>query len=263
MKNFILLFVLLIVFSGFSQSLPINFEGDISTSDFVNFDGGTAIVTSNPFQSGINISSSVGRIVRDGGAIYAGSKIILTNNLDFSVLTKITMKVYTTAPVGTIVKFKLEGSGPSAEYDATTTVSGAWETLEWIYLGTSNNLNELVFMFDFGNIGDGTANSTFYFDDIAQVAGPTPPVPTNLPLDFETGVVSTDFLNYNGATASVISNPQMDANNPSNTVCQIVRDGGEFWAGSKIFLENTIDLSTTWQYLLRFIQRHQQAQELN
>jgi hypothetical protein len=247
MKNFNLLFVLLIVYSGFSQSLPINFEGDISTSDFVDFDGGTAIVTSNPFQSGINVSSSVGRIVRDGGAVYAGSKIILTNNLDFSVLTKITMKVYTTAPVGTTVKFKLEGSGPSAEYDATTTVSGTWETLEWIFLGVSNNLNEMAFMFDYGNIGDGSANSTFYFDDIAQVAGPTPPIPANLPLDFEAGVVSTDFLNYNGAIASVISNPQMDANNPSNTVCQIVRDGGDFWAGSKIFLENTIDLSTMWQ----------------
>ena len=247
MKNFYLLFALLIAYSGFSQSLPINFEGDISTSDFVDFDGGTATVTSNPLQSGINTSSSVGRIVRDGGAIYAGSKIQLTDNLDFSVLTKITMKVYTTAPIGTIVKFKLEGSGPSAEFDAMTTVSGAWETLEWIFLGTSNTLNELVFMFDFGNIGDGTANSTFYFDDIAQVAGPTPPVPANLPLDFETGVVSTDFLNFNGATASVISNPQINANNPSTTVCQIVRDGGDFWAGSQIFLENTIDFSTMWQ----------------
>lgn len=247
MKNFCLLFALLLVSSIFSQSLPINFEGDISTSDFVDFDGGTGTVVANPIPSGINTSGSVGRIVRDGGAIFAGSKIVLTDNLDFSSLTKISMKVYTTAPIGTIVKFKLEGSGPAVDVDAATTLSGAWETLEWIFVGTPNNLNEVVFMFDFGNVGDGSSNSTFYFDDVEQVSGPAAPIPATLPLDFETGILNTDFLNYSGATASIISNPQIDANNSSATVCQIVRDGGEFWAGSKIFLQNTMDLSTLWE----------------
>ncbi len=251
MKNFYILLIILLAHTGFSQSLPINFEGDITTSDFSDFDGGTAIVTSNPMPSGINTSSSVGRIVRDGGAVWAGSKILLTDNLDFSVLTKITMKVFTTAPVGTTVKFKLEGSGPSVDVDAMTTVSGTWETLEWIFVGTPNNLNEIVFMFDFGNTGDGTASSTFYFDDVEQVAGPTAPVPASLPIDFETGVVDTDFLNYSGATASIIPNPQIDSNNTSATVCQIVRDGGEYWAGSKIFLDNTIDLSTEWHISMK------------
>jgi hypothetical protein len=251
MKNFYTLLFILTALTAFSQSLPINFEGDITTEDFVDFDGGIATVTSNPLPSGINTSNTVAQIVRNGGAIFGGSKIILANNLDFSVLTKITMKVYTTAPIGTRVKFKLEGSAPSAEVDAFTTVSGAWETLEWIFLGTANNLNELVFMFDFGNLGDGTPNSTFYFDDIEQVAGPTPPTPTSLPIDFETSVVDTDFLNFNGATASVIPNPQINSENPSSTVAQIIRDGGEFWAGSKIFLDNPIDLSTEWQISMK------------
>lgn len=253
MKNFYsLLFVItLTIHTGFSQSLPIDFEADVTTADFVDFDGGTGIVTTNPSMSGINNSPSVARIVRDGGAIFAGSKILLSNNLDFSVLTKITMKVYTTAPVGTTVKFKLEGSGPAVDVDATTTVSGAWETLEWIFVGTPNNLNEIVFMFDFGNVGDGTANSTFYFDDIEQVVGPTAPEPTSLPIDFESGVVSTDFLNYSGATASVITNPQMSGINTSNTVGQIIRDGGQFWASSKIFLTNNIDFSTQWSISMK------------
>ncbi len=246
MKHFYLLLIILSAFKGFSQSLPINFEGDITTTDFVDFDGGIATVTTNPLSAGINTSSTVAQIIRDGGAIYGGSKILLTDNLDFSVLTKITMKVYTTAPIGTTVKFKLEGSGPSADIDATTTVSGAWETLEWVFVGTANNLNEIVFMFDFGNVGDGTANSTFYFDDVEQVLGPIAPVPTSLPIDFENGVVNTDFLNFNGATATIITNPQIDATNGSATVCQIVRDGGDFFAGSKIFLDNTIDLTNMW-----------------
>lgn len=251
MKHFYSLIILISFYSGFSQSLPINFEGDISTSNFIDFNGGTAMVTTNPNPSGINMSTSVGRIIRDGGAVWAGSKILLTDNLDFSVLTKITMKVYTTAPVGTIVKLKLEGSGPAADVDAATTVSGAWETLEWVFVGTENNLNEIVFMFDFGNIGDGSTNSTFYFDDVEQVSGPTAPVPTSLPIDFESGVVSTDFLNFSGATANVISNPFIDVENPSATVCQIVKDGGDFWAGSKIFLNNPIDLSSMWHISMK------------
>jgi hypothetical protein len=252
MKNIFTLIALLSLFVATSQSLPINFEGDVTTSNFVDFDGGIATVIANPFPNGINTSNSVGQIVRSGGAIFAGSKILLTDNLDFSVLTKISMKVYTTAPVGTVVKFKLEGSGvPSAEVNTPTTVSGAWETLEWIFVGTPNNLNEVVLMFDFGNIGDGSSNSTFYFDDIEQVAGPAAPIPATLPIDFETGIVNTDFLNYGGATADVVPNPQVDAINPSTTVAQIIRNGGEFWAGSKIFLSNPIDLSSAWQISIK------------
>lgn len=246
MKKIALLLSLFTFSFGFSQSLPIDFEGDVSTSDFVDFDGGTATVTTNPSMSGINNSNTVAQIIRDGGAIYAGSKIPLSSNLDFSVLTKISMKIYTTAPIGTTVKFKLEGTGAAVDVDAFTTVSGSWETLEWVFVGTSNDLNEIVFMFDYGNLGDGTTSSTFYFDDVEQIAGPTAPVLTTLPIDFESGVVSTDFLSYSGATVNVISNPQMGGVNNSNTVGQVVRDGGDFWAGSRVFLTNNIDLSTMW-----------------
>ncbi|MDB4299210.1 T9SS type A sorting domain-containing protein [Flavobacteriaceae bacterium] len=161
------------------------------------------------------------------------------------------MKVFTTAPIGTIVKFKLEGSGPSIDVDATTTVSGQWEELEWVFVGTPNNLNEIVFMFDFGNQGDGSTSSTFYFDDIEQILGPTPPTALSLPIDFEMGEVATDFLNYSGAVASIIPNPQVDGINPSPTVGQVIRDGGQFWAGSKLFIDATIDLSSLWQISMK------------
>jgi len=251
MKKIVLFLSLFTISFGFSQSLPINFEADITTSNLVDFDGGTGTVIANPSESGINTSSNVGRIVRDGGAIYGGSKILLTENLDFSVLTKISMKVYTTAPVGTTIKFKLEGEGASVDVDANTTVSGTWETLDWIFVGTPNDLNEIVFMFDFGNLGDGTENSTFYFDDIEQIEGPTAPIPASLPLNFEAGVTNTDFLSYSGATVSIIANPQINEVNTSATVCQIVRDGGNFWAGSKIFLSNDIDFSTMWHISMK------------
>jgi len=246
MKNILFFLCLFPSVIGYSQSLPINFEGDITTEDFVDFDGGTALVTANPLEEGINISSTVASIVRNEGAIYAGSKIILSENLDFSVITRITMKVYTSAPIGTVVKFKLEGAGPPSELDAFTTASSEWETLEWIFLDTPLGLNEIVFMFDFGNIGDGSASSTFYFDDIEQVEGPAPPMPTALPIDFETGLENTDILSFSGAEAIIIPNPQSNGINTSNTVCQIIRDGGQFWAGSYISLIDNLDLSTNW-----------------
>jgi hypothetical protein len=246
MRNIALFLSLLIAAIGSSQSLPIDFEGDITTGDFINFDGGTATVTANPLVNGDNPSGTVGSIVRNGGEVYAGSKIALEANLDFSDLTKITMKVYSTAPVGTTVKMKLEGDDDPAEVDAFTTVSAEWETMEWVFIGTPPTLNELVFMFDFGNVGDGSANSIFYFDDIEQVEGPAQPLPVTLPIDFETGVVSTDLLSFAGAGATVIPNPQIVGANTSATVCQVVRDGGQFWAGSFMYLAENLDLSTNW-----------------
>ena len=68
------------------QNLPINFEnGLVTTSTFIDFDGGVATVLTNPNSSGINLSNSVAKIVRNGGATWSGSKIILSSNLDFSI----------------------------------------------------------------------------------------------------------------------------------------------------------------------------------
>lgn len=251
MKNITLFATLFIASLCGAQSLPIDFETDVTTEDFVDFDGGEATVLANPSIGGINTSATVAQIVRDGGAIFAGSKIILDDNLDFSVNTVMSMKVYTTAPVGTIVKFKLESANGFAEVDMPTTVSGEWETLEFVFAGTPNNLNEVVFMFDFGNVGDGSEASTFYFDDVEQISGPPAPIPATLPIDFEGDVVSSDFLNYSGAMSMVIPNPEVGGINTSNTVCQMVREGGQFWAGSKLLLADNLDLSTAWHISMK------------
>lgn len=235
--------------SGWSQSMPINFEAGVNSISFVDFDGGTSAIVSNPFMDASNPSAFVGQIIRDGGEIYAGSKIVLSNNVDFTTLTKISMDVYTTAPVGIVIKFKLEGTGPTADVNAVTTQSGGWETLEWVFAGSSNDLNELVLMFDFGNIGDGSTDSTFYFDNIQQVTGPPAPVTVTLPIDFEnSSVLTSDFLSFGGgASASVIANPQMDAVNSSATVGQVIKNGGTFWSGTYLRLTNDLDLNTNWQ----------------
>lgn len=211
------LLLLLFAFSiGNAQSLPFNFENGITTADFVDFDGGTATVIPNPQMSGINTSATVAQIVRNGGAVFAGSKILLAENLDFTTLNTLSMKVFTTAPIGTTVKFKLEGVG-AAERDVQTTVSNEWETLTWDFTGTPANFNFLVFMFDFGNIGDGSANSTFLFDDIEQLFGGAQ---LDLPVTFEIPGVNYTLTDFEGNQSFIVTDPT----DPNNTVAEILKD---------------------------------------
>ena len=221
---FILLFISL---SVNSQTLPIDFEATISTSDFIDFDGGTATVINNPQSSGINTSSKVAQILRNGGQVWGGSKIELNANLDFTTMNIISMKVYTSAPIGTTVKFKLEGSG-SSERDVQTTVSNEWEVLNWDFTGTPSNFNSIVFMFDFGNVGDGSASSTFLFDDIEQLFGGSQ---IDLPVDFESLTVNYTMSDF-GGNISVLST---DPANPDNRVMQVIKtDQAATWAGTTI-----------------------------
>lgn len=211
----------------FSQALPFDFETAPATEDFVDFDGGTGTVIANPQMDADNGSAMVAQIVRNGGEIWSGSKIILDANLDFSTEWLISMKVFCNSPVGTIVKFKLEGNG-ATEVDATTTVSGAWETLTWSFIGQPANFNEVVFMFDFGNTGDGSATSTFLFDDV--MLGEGAPL-LDLPVTYDVVDVDYTMTDFGGAAHTLVDDPEM----AGNTVCQVVKGpGSATWAGTTI-----------------------------
>ena len=228
MKTLSIITFLLTSFIGLSQTLPEDFEASIVTSNFVDFDGGVATVLPNPQSSGINTSATVGQIIRNGGQMWAGSKYTLASNLDFSTMTIITMKVYTAAPVGTVVKFKLEGVGVT-EVDAVTSVSGAWEEITWDFSGTANTYNTIALMFDFGNVGNGSATSTFLFDDIEQSAPILAQI--DLPVTFEDPLVDYTMTDFGGNTATVITDPV----NPPNLVSEVVKDAtAQLWAGTTI-----------------------------
>jgi len=224
-----LFFLILLAFTvGNSQSLPIDFEDDITLQNFIDFDGGTASVIPNPQLSGINTSATVAQIIRDGGTIWSGSKIELTTNLDFTADNSLTMKVFTTAPIGTIVKFKLEGPGNPVERDVPTTVTGEWEEMTWDFTGTPSDLNTLVFMFDFGNVGDGSESSTFLFDDVSQLFGG---FQLDLPVTFEANDVNYTMTDFGGNSSTVIIDPTDD----SNRVIQSIKtDAATTWAGTTI-----------------------------
>jgi hypothetical protein len=84
------------------------------------------------------------------------------------------MKVYTDAPIGTILKFKLESSPPDQfgkEQDAITTVSGEWATYTWDLSNADNPIYDvLTLMLGYNGSNDASANATFLFDDIEIIS---------------------------------------------------------------------------------------------
>lgn len=157
--------------------LPMDFESTTVSYPFVNFAGGETSVIPNPHISGINTSATVARMIKNPGEVYGGSIIQMAGPIDFSSTTKV-VKVKVWSPVaGKKLLLKFEGSpvdfdNGAFETEATVTNANVWEELIFDYNSptlfppVNNNDNKIVFFFDFGNQGDGSANSTYYFDDI-------------------------------------------------------------------------------------------------
>lgn len=207
-----LIIFLLIPFFSFGQiGLPIDFENNqISNQDFIDFNGGSGYVVYNPQLDLDNSSEYVGVIIRDGGDIWAGSYIELDDYLNFTENTTLNMRVLSPYP-GLLVKFKIEGdqgefpSEPATERDAYTTKTNEWEILSWDFSGEpSNTFRKLVLMFDFGNLGDGTMESTFYFDDIFQTDPSGGLAQMDLPVTFEDPNVYYFLTDFGGNGPSTI-----------------------------------------------------------
>jgi hypothetical protein len=151
--------------------------------------------------------------VRSGGAPWAKSKIILTDNINFTTLSSISMKVFTNAPVGAVLKLKVESLEPGAfadERDAETTISGEWATYTWNFPSDVPPLySVLSLMLGYTTPNDASENATFLFDDIEQIA-------TTL------SVKNEDFLSKEGITS--YPNPVKDKliiNSKSNEIKSI------------------------------------------
>jgi len=234
MKKILILIIPLLSFSQIN--LPIDFENNqIINQDFIFFNGGSGYVVFNPQVDDNNPSEKVGVIIRDGGDIWAGSYLELDDYLDFSENTTLNMQILSPYP-GLLVKFKIEGdqgdfpSEPATERDAYTTSSNQWETLSWDFSGeASNTYRKLVLMFDFGNIGDGSLDSTFYFDNIFQSDPSGGLVQMDLPVTFDDPSVYYVLTDFGGNGPSTILET-VDGN-----YARVEKNpGAESWAGLTI-----------------------------
>ncbi|WP_462253825.1 hypothetical protein [Ferruginibacter sp.] len=150
-------------------ALPLDFQSATIAYNFVNFDGGNATVINNPFAAGINTSTKVGKMVKSAGQVWGGSLIALVNPINFSVKKTFKMKVYSPR-IGAKVLLKVEGpNGAAFEKEVATTTANTWEELTFDYstINTGLSYQNIVLIFDLGTMGDGSANFTFYFDDIS------------------------------------------------------------------------------------------------
>src|SRR6056300_929912 len=190
--------------------LPVTFESGTTARHFFDFE--SAIMTSvpNPDVDGLNTSANVGKIVRYLGAPYGGSKITFANNVDYANHPVLTMKVWTSAPVGTYVTLKGEKPFWGEERSVQTTKTGEWEQLSFDFTNAPIDMPTLALLFDFTagstNVGDGSANSTFYFDEIKYA---------NVPLNFQEN---------NIAELKVYPNPTVDhwmISNPAGSAMHI------------------------------------------
>lgn len=212
--------------------LPIDFENSTLNYAFTDFGNVVSSVVTNPDQSGINTSSTVGQSIKPAGAeVWAGTFLQLDEPIDFSSLQNLKVNVW--SPVaGIVVKMKIENATDpniAAEVDLINTVANGWETLTYDFSNAdlTQEYNRVVLFFDFGNPGNDT---TYYFDDInlAQSVGGT----YELFEDFEgTAPVFTDFGNI-GAT-EVVPNPLMGGVNNTALTGQFVKaTGAEVWGGT-------------------------------
>jgi beta-glucanase (GH16 family) len=163
-------------------SLPLNFEdyhfpwGRV----FTGFSGGEITVVENPHPDELNSSDRVGRMVKNGGAFWGGAFMHVNRIFVFDENNHtITMKVWSPREgVPVLMKVEQQNGVRDFEIAVPTTTSGAWENMTWNMSGAGfvNQWDLITLIFDFapGRIGDGSANFTWYFDDLNVQAAGTP-----------------------------------------------------------------------------------------
>jgi beta-glucanase (GH16 family) len=167
MKKITLFLIVLITTVGYAQTLPLDFE---TPTVWTDFNGGVVTTIVNPQSNTDNNSANVAQMVKNAGEVWGGSHTTLSGNMDFANNNTFSMKVYS-IKAGTKVLLKVENSANSAikhEEEVTMSMTNAWETLVFDYsaINTANSYDRIVIIFDNGTMGDGSANFTFYFDDI-------------------------------------------------------------------------------------------------
>jgi hypothetical protein len=235
MKHLIQLILLFLPIFGYAQiTLPIDFESTSISYTFIDFGGGQMSWENNPDMSGINTSGKVARMIKNVGDPWGGSVLELAGPIDFSTNKHFKLKVWSPG-AGRKVLFKVENATNGAiayEQEELTTVGNAWEELTFDFTGANaaNSYSKLVFIFDLGTVGDGSANFTFYVDDIEQFNGGSGLAQVDLPITFEdTASVDYKLVDFGGNASSIVQDPT----DPNNLVGKAVKTAGaELWAGT-------------------------------
>ena len=146
--------------------LPITLENQLP--GFGDFNGSFTQAIANPDVSGANTSATVAENTVPANAAFAGVNFGLDTNIDITTQKGFNLTVW--SPVANIpVLLKLEnGSGANAEVAATTTTTGAWETISFDFSAVGQLTYESVTLFMNFNQTD-PATQVYYWDNLEQV----------------------------------------------------------------------------------------------
>ncbi|WP_143002792.1 hypothetical protein [Psychroflexus sediminis] len=224
--------------SAVDISLPLRFEQDAAIYNFIGFGGGSAAVIANPDASGLNTSSQVVRQNKSSGSqVWAGVVTDLTEKVDFSISTTLTMKVWSpTANIPVLLKFE-DPNDPNTFVETTSIVPEAnkWVEVEFDFAGADPSLNfgRMAVFFDFGTAGTG---ADYYFDDINYSGKAIE--------DFE-GTAPAFIVFGNIDPVEVVSNPNPTGINTTSQVANLTKTAGsETWAGALFEVDTPLDLDT-------------------
>ncbi len=179
--------------------LPITLENQLP--GFGDFNGSFTQAIANPDATGANTSATVAENTVPANAAFAGVNFAVDTNIDISAQKGFTMSVW--SPVAnTPVLLKLENAttGVNAERAATTTTTGAWETISFDFSTEGDLTFESVTIFMNFNVQD-PATQTYYWDNLVQ---------TTIALDCNpvTGITISDIT---GVSAVVSWNDEATA----------------------------------------------------
>ena len=146
--------------------LPITHENQFPV--FGDFNGSFTQAISNPDVTGVNTSATVAENTVPANAAFAGVNFGLDTPIDIVTNKGFTMSVWSPIP-NTPVLLKLENAttGVNAERAATTTTTGAWETVSFDFSSEGDLTFESVTIFMNFNVVD-PATQVYYWDNINQ-----------------------------------------------------------------------------------------------
>ncbi len=220
-------------------TFPVNFDDANVNYEVSTFNGTAFTIVENPDPTGANPSTSnVGQITNSGAA-FEGFFFELGDPLDLTEQKSIKVIFWSDTPIDVLLKLE-EGS----TFIETTASHGGtgWEEIYFTF-DSSDAFSKLTIFVD----GPGTTAGTFYIDDISQIE--TPPIlctdtALELPIDFDCSSITYDFVTFNGATYSVVENPELSGVNAvASKVGEIINAGIAFEGGA-FTLDTPVDFAT-------------------
>ena len=203
----------------------IDFAGTVAFDAFEGLI--SAAVADDPV---VGASNQVAKLVKGPtGELHAGATVYTSGNADSkSVATVdlatnkiVTIRSYTSAPVGTTITLKLENVAAAGENIAAqtlTTAQNAWETLTFNFTSSATGVSTGEFnpaasynkasLFPAFSIGDKTpnsalaANTSFYFDDLTYTAPTAPTTASTAPTALSAKVLSVFSNGYTNSPMS-------------------------------------------------------------